>query len=689
MDVDSGIPEPSSPQAPSSPLSCSHHETKESDAGVQSPIASSSTYLCVVFPPHPLPTSIMRPGQVPLHDGQPISLAQSRPALVPRQSLLRSPSAPQRKKADGQAVLVIPREDDDNTPMQDTPQGQSGVRGLYDDPDAGDELHHNPLLHTEERHSEDSGSDHGSSPSRTTREQLPRVQANMQSEYDAPPDAHKLYQNSHSEWFARLVMILVAVLHAKHHVSFRACALILFTINTILLGLRVLDATNPIPVTLHTIINRFDLQDRFTIYPICAGCHRIFSTDTPINALCPDCDSRLFKPISNRLFRRLTGQQSQRPPPACAVPIQLPSSLLADFLARGENEQACTSWKSRLTVPSELKDISDGEVWKTIQGPDQKPFFSDPDDNEELRIGVTMSLDWYILIYLLIFYQINVIRFGRKTSVYGPSHSSGVLSLCVSNLPRALRYRAENLLVCFMTPRPKEPTGQQLQNYMKFIMDDLLKLYNDGIIFHTPAYPQGRRVRLILLGVVCDHPAMCKLSGFADHSHNTAPCSKCTVSQEDLFSDQSLRNEFPPHSGQDHRQRCYEDHALSDDKEHTVFFKEHGARWTELARLHYFDLVQHTIIHPMHNLLLGIVKAQWYSQWILTPSLRASTDTRGRELDMIHKFLASFEAPLWAGKLPLRVGEPAGGSLTADEYKFAVITAWPIIVSSFIILQYN
>lgn len=52
----------------------------------------------------------------------------------------------------------------------------------------------------------------------------------------------------------------------------------------------------------------------------------------------------------------------------------------------------------------------------------------------------------------------------------------------------------------------------------------------------------GRRVHLVLLGVVCDHPAMCKLSGFADHSHNTAPCSKCTVSQEDLFSDQSLRN---------------------------------------------------------------------------------------------------------------------------------------------------
>jgi hypothetical protein len=39
-----------------------------------------------------------------------------------------------------------------------------------------------------------------------------------------------------------------------------------------------------------------------------------------------------------------------------------------------------------------------------------------------------------------------------------------------------------------------------------------------------------------------------------------------------------------------------------------------------------------------------------------------------------------FESPLWAGRLPMRVGEPAGGSLTADEYKFAVTGPWAIIV---------
>ncbi|KAJ7939839.1 hypothetical protein B0H13DRAFT_1586865, partial [Mycena leptocephala] len=101
-------------------------------------------------------------------------------------------------------------------------------------------------------------------------------------------------------------------------------------------------------------------------------------------------------------------------------------------------------------------------------------------------------------------------------------------------------------------------------------------------------------------------------------------------------------------------------------------FVEHGAHWTEFARIHYFDLVRYTIIDPIHNLLLGVAKTQWYTRWIQTGSLRNNTKAFTRELHVVHEFLETFESPPWAGRLPLRVGEPAGGSLTADEYKFAV-----------------
>ena len=36
------------------------------------------------------------------------------------------------------------------------------------------------------------------------------------------------------------------------------------------------------------------------------------------------------------------------------------------------------------------------------------------------------------------------------------------------------------------------------------------------------------------------------------------------------------------------------------------FVKLHAARWSEFARLPYFDMVRMVVIDPMHNLLLGM-----------------------------------------------------------------------------------
>lgn len=52
------------------------------------------------------------------------------------------------------------------------------------------------------------------------------------------------------------------------------------------------------------------------------------------------------------------------------------------------------------------------------------------------------------------------------------------------------------------------------------------------------------------------------------------------------------------------------------------------------------------------------------------------------------KFL-QFEAPLWAGRLPLRVGEAAGGSLTADEYKFATTGPLAIVARIFLCISHG
>lgn len=50
-----------------------------------------------------------------------------------------------------------------------------------------------------------------------------------------------------------------------------------------------------------------------------------------------------------------------------------------------------------------------------------------------------------------------------------------------------------------MTGR-KEPTAEQLQNYLKIIVDDLIMLYEDGIVVKTPEYPDGINIAIHELG---------------------------------------------------------------------------------------------------------------------------------------------------------------------------------------------
>jgi hypothetical protein len=64
-------------------------------------------------------------------------------------------------------------------------------------------------------------------------------------------------------------------------------------------------------------------------------------------------------------------------------------------------------------------------------------------------------------------------------------------------------------------------------------------------------------------------------------------------------------SEFLPRDGENHRQLCYEYARLPTEAEKAPFFTKYGVRWTEFARLKYFDLVKWTVIDPMHNLLLS------------------------------------------------------------------------------------
>lgn len=212
----------------------------------------------------------------------------------------------------------------------------------------------------------------------------------------------------HPRWYIRCVLLLVAFLHTRHQVSFRACGLILICLNFIFVGLPG-DLVGPtkMPRTLKTVFSRLGLKDdRFTEHVVCYMCQRLFDRGVQADTLCSGCGTDLFRPPDRQLFQSIVSAVTRKPSepnrrPHMVAPIQLLSDGLRDLFERPGMLPAMNLWKARPCVPGESKTIHDGEVWKTIKGVDGESFFFGSGCEDEIRVGVTFSLDWCVLYFFL------------------------------------------------------------------------------------------------------------------------------------------------------------------------------------------------------------------------------------------------------------------------------------------------
>lgn len=225
------------------------------------------------------------------------------------------------------------------------------------------------------------------------------------------------------------------------------------------------------------------------------------------------------------------------------------------------------------------------------------------------------------------------------------------MSFCLANLDYNEKYNVRNLAMTSLSPGPHELSAEQKQKFIYDHVTDLLRLYDEGVVIKTPLFPNGRRVRVVLIAVCCDHPELCRMCGFADHNTKEGFCPRCKIRHPDLFTPQGMTfGAFPARTNEEHRRNAKAYHDATSPSERDRIFRETQTRWFELYRLPYFDPIRMSIIDPMHNILLGIVKTHWLNAWIETKTLRGRTSTKRvpRELDQIHEYLRNFELPSWA-----------------------------------------
>ncbi|KAH9856328.1 hypothetical protein C2E23DRAFT_686505, partial [Lenzites betulinus] len=265
-----------------------------------------------------------------------------------------------------------------------------------------------------------------------------------------------------------------------------------------------------------------------------------------------------------------------------------------------------------------------------------------------------------------------------------------------------------------------KPSLDQLNHFLKPLVDQLLVLWHTGVFFsRTAKYAMGRLVRCALVPLVCDLPAARQAAGFGHYSAKFF-CSMCRLLKVDINNlDPST---WPPYSGAEHRAaaEAWKDKPSASLRK--AAFEENSVRWSALLDLPYWDPVRYTVIDSMHNHYLGLLKHHCRRIWGMNIAAEDATEdsTEGQGvpepsdeeistafdrlysgteaqlipqtdhtggtvlgrtmLGRIHAELPFTELPSWVDRVPTNVGTKARGKLSADQWHILCVINLPIIL---------
>lgn len=151
-----------------------------------------------------------------------------------------------------------------------------------------------------------------------------------------------------------------------------------------------------------------------------------------------------------------------------------------------------------------MEDIKDGSVLADIKTVDGQKFMDC--SSGELRLAWALSVDWFN---------------PHLNKAAGKTASCGAVTLACLNLPPELRNKPENLFLAAIIPGPREPIGENVNGYLKPIVDAFLVSYLRWTKYtETPLHANGIVSRSVIAVLIGDLPASRKVAGFASHSHN-------------------------------------------------------------------------------------------------------------------------------------------------------------------------
>ena len=144
---------------------------------------------------------------------------------------------------------------------------------------------------------------------------------------------------------------------------------------------------------------------------------------------------------------------------------------LQRILARPGIVDMCEKWREyKQNVPSgHLTDVYDGHLWHEWITYNDKPFLQMPGN-----LLLMLNVDWF-------------------QPFIHTQYSVEVIYLVIQNLPRAIRFKPENIVIVSTIPGPKEPDYNHMNNYLAPMVNDLISLWK-GINITLPQSVLGSRL---------------------------------------------------------------------------------------------------------------------------------------------------------------------------------------------------
>jgi len=374
-------------------------------------------------------------------------------------------------------------------------------------------------------------------------------------------------------------------------------------------------------------------------------CNHIEFRNHPFSSHRNPCGHKLLKEVITKTGKKFYPIKSY-----CYYPLV---KSMSSVLSQHNLIDQCEQWRSRNVQDNTLADIYDGRIWKEFMTYKGKPFLSMP-----YNLGLMLNCDWFQ-------------PFDLST------YSVGVLYLVILNLPRAIRFKPENVLIAGIIPGPKEPSYGAINSYLRPLVKELNHLWTEG--FSMKHNDKTVVFRAALLATVCDVPATAKLGGFVGHMSKNA-CWKC--SKQFSYNKTLNRVDFsgielgPLRDYSLHKRNGTKAKNSTTPSERSELELESGSRFTELFNLPYYDCNRFAIIDPMHNLLLGTPKRILHREWLQNGLISK------KSLEEIQEVVCNCTVPNGLGRIPLKISSNFS-NLTADEWK-----NWTLLFSPFVLHNY-